>query len=71
MFTGSESLSVLQAAARGGRTVRIGVVDKHGQSTQVSVRPMTVTGGQVDAVDPATGRVQRFPLHRITQVILD
>ena len=71
VFTGSESLSVLQAAARGGRTVRIGVVDKHGQSTQVSVRPMTVTGGQVDAVDPATGRVQRFPLHRITQVILD
>ncbi len=71
VFSGSESLSVLQAAARGGRTVRIGVVDKHGQSTQVTVRPMTVTGGQVDAVDPATGRVRRFPLHRITQVILD
>ena len=71
VYSGSESLSVLQAAARGGRTVRIGVVDKQGRATQVSVKPMTVSGGQVDAVDPVSGRVQRFPLHRITQVILD
>lgn len=71
IIAGSESLSVLQAAARGGKTVTLGVVDKHGRALQATVKPLTVTGGQVDAVDEKTGRVQRFLLHRITQVIVD
>ena len=71
IIAGSESLSVLQAAARGGKTVTLGVVDKHGRALQATVKPLTVTGGQVDAVDEKTGKVQRFLLHRITQVIVD
>lgn len=68
---GLESLSVLQAAARGGKTVTLGFVDKHGQALQATVKPLTVNAGQVDAVDEKTGSVRRFQLHRITQVFLD
>ncbi|AJE32475.1 hypothetical protein B842_03110 [Corynebacterium humireducens NBRC 106098 = DSM 45392] len=64
------TLAILQAAARGGRSVTVGFVDKHGRAVHRSVTPLTVTGGQVDALDEATGEVQRFMLHRITEVLL-
>lgn len=69
--TGSETLALLQAAARGGRTVTLGFVDKQGLAAHRVVTPITVTGGQVDARDQASGQVQRFMLHRITEVLLD
>ena len=68
---GSESLSTLQAAARGGKTVTLGIVDKHGRAVEATVKPVTVTGGRVDAVDERHGTVQRFLLHRITHVIVE
>jgi hypothetical protein len=64
------TLALLQAAARGGRTVTLGFVDKHGRAVHRTVTPLTVTGGQVDALDEVTGQVQRFMLHRITEVLL-
>ncbi|QGU03980.1 helicase-associated domain-containing protein [Corynebacterium comes] len=64
------TLALLQAAARGGRTVTVGFVDKHGRAVHRTVTPLTVTGGQVDALDEVTGQVQRFMLHRITEVLL-
>ncbi len=67
---GSATLGLLQAAARGGRTVTLGFVDKHGVAAHRTVKPVTVSGGQVDAVDEVTGTVHRFTLHRITEVIL-
>ncbi|AGF71820.1 helicase-associated domain-containing protein [Corynebacterium halotolerans] len=67
---GTATLGLLQAAARGGRTVTLGFVDKHGVAVHRTVKPVTVSGGQVDAVDEATGTVHRFTLHRITEVIL-
>lgn len=66
----SQTLSILQAAARGGRTVTVGFVDKQGRAVHRVVTPLTVTGGQVDALDEASGKVQRFMLHRITEVLL-
>lgn len=66
-----DPLSVLQAAARSGRTVTLGFVDKQGAAVQRVVRPLKVGGGQVDAVDPSTGSAHRFTLHRITEVIPD
>lgn len=64
------TLALLQAAARGGRTVTIGFVDRNGRAVHRAVTPLTVTGGQVDALDEVTGQVQRFMLHRITEVLL-
>lgn len=66
-----DPLSVLQAAARAGKTVTLGIVDKQGAAVRRVVRPLRVGGGQVDAVDPATGSAHRFTLHRITEVIVD
>lgn len=66
-----DPLTVLQAAARAGRTVTLGFVDKQGTAVHRLVRPLRVGGGQVDAVDPATGSAHRFTLHRITEVIVD
>lgn len=65
------TLAVLQAAVRGQRTVTLGFVDKQGVAVHRVVKPLTVTAGQVDAVDEASGAVHRFMLHRITEVIVD
>lgn len=65
------TLAVLQAAARGNRTVTLGFVDKQGVSVHRVVKPLTVTAGQVDAIDETTGAIHRFMLHRITEVIVD
>ena len=48
----------------------LGFVDKHGRAVHKTVTPLTVTGGQVDALDEVSGQVQRFTLHRITEVLL-
>lgn len=66
----SETLSILQAAARGGKTVTLGFVDKHGVAVHRVVRPVTVAAGLVDAIDTTTGSVHRFQVHRITEVIV-
>ncbi|GAB2503588.1 hypothetical protein CATRI_03320 [Corynebacterium atrinae] len=65
------TLAVLQAAARGGRTVTLGFVDKQGRAVHRVVTPLTVSAGQVDALDEVSGDVQRFLLRRITEVLLD
>lgn len=65
------TLAVLQAAVRGNRSVTLGFVDKQGVAVHRVVKPLTVTAGQVDALDESTGSVHRFMLHRITEVIVD
>lgn len=69
--SGESILAVLRAAVRGNRRVRLGFVDKQGVAVHRALKPVTVSAGQVDALDEATGAVQRFPLHRITEVIVD
>ncbi|MEJ6019813.1 helicase-associated domain-containing protein [Corynebacterium sp. H113] len=69
--SGAAALSLLQRACRAGRDVTIGYVDRNGHKGRRKVRPATVSGGQVDAIDPATGQVLRFLLHRVTEVVLD
>ncbi|MEJ5927656.1 helicase-associated domain-containing protein [Corynebacterium sp. H128] len=66
----SETLSVLQAAARAGKTVTLGFVDKQGVAVHRVVRPVTVAAGLVDAIDTTTGSVYRFQVHRITEVLV-
>ncbi len=66
--TGAAAQALLQQAARAGRDVIIGYVDRNGRAARRRVRPVTVTGGQVDAIDPDGGDVLRFLLHRVTEV---
>ncbi|MBI8999893.1 helicase-associated domain-containing protein [Corynebacterium sp. CCM 9185] len=68
---GARALGILQAAARSNQTVTLGFVDNHGQAGYLRITPVMVSGGQVDAVDEATGETRRFLLHRITEVILE
>ncbi|MGW4249489.1 WYL domain-containing protein, partial [Nocardia sp. NPDC004722] len=64
------TLNLLQLAARTRRPVHIGYVDAQGVATQRVVEPLKVGGGQLDALDPVTGAVRHFTLHRIASVAL-
>jgi hypothetical protein len=64
------TMALLQLAARVRRPVHIGYVDAQGIATQRIVEPLQVSGGQLDALDPVTGAVRHFTLHRIASVAL-
>ncbi len=64
------TMTLLQTAAQVRRAVTIGYVDAQGIASHRIVEPVSVGGGQLDALDPATGEVKRFTLHRITSVAL-
>ncbi|MEX3504743.1 helicase-associated domain-containing protein [Corynebacterium sp. LK2510] len=61
--------STLRAAARARRRVRVGYVDKNGRGSTLTVLPLTVTAGQADVVDEATGKVVRIALPRVTKAV--
>ncbi|MFD4179689.1 helicase-associated domain-containing protein [Rhodococcus sp. NPDC058514] len=67
---GAATMALLQLAAKVRRSVTIGYVDAQGVAMERVVDPVSVGGGQLDALDPATGAVRRFTLHRITSVDL-
>ncbi len=52
------------------RPVNIGYVDAQGVASQRVVEPLKVGNGQLDALDPVTGTVRHFTLHRIASVAL-
>ncbi|AKK10639.1 helicase-associated domain-containing protein [Corynebacterium uterequi] len=58
--------ATLSAAARARRPVEVGVVDARGVSTTIEVTPVTVAGGQVDAIETTSKRVIRLPVHRVS-----
>ncbi|MEV6772922.1 helicase-associated domain-containing protein [Nocardia sp. NPDC051030] len=64
------TLNLLQLAVRTRRPIHIGYVDASGVATQRVVEPLKVGGGQLDALDPVTGAVRHFTLHRIASVAL-
>ncbi|GAA5066029.1 helicase-associated domain-containing protein [Nocardia callitridis] len=64
------TLALLQLAARVRRSVNIGYVDDKGVAMQRVVEPVQVGNGQLDALDPVTGTVRHFTLHRIASVAL-
>nr|WP_309231467.1 helicase-associated domain-containing protein [Nocardia sp. SYP-A9097] len=68
--TTAATLNLLQLAARTRRPVHIGYVDASGIATQRVVEPLKVGGGQLDALDPVTGAIRHFTLHRIASVAL-
>ncbi|MFI5715405.1 helicase-associated domain-containing protein [Nocardia sp. NPDC051750] len=64
------ALALLQLAARVHRQVHIGYVDAKGTAIQRVVEPVRVGNGQLEALDPVTGAVRQFTLHRISSVAL-
>lgn len=64
----TELLTTLQAAARAGQVVTVEYTDKNGIPQQINVKPLSATGGVVDAVRADSGQPVRFPVHRISQV---
>lgn len=64
------TLALLQLAARARRPVNIGYVDAQGVALQRVVEPLRVGNGRLDALDPVTGAVRHFTLHRIASVAL-
>ncbi len=66
----ADHVAMLQAAARGGKPVAIGYVNKSGQGHQITVTPLSVSAGQVDAINEKTGAIVRIALPRITRVVL-
>ncbi|MBF4547885.1 helicase-associated domain-containing protein [Corynebacterium afermentans subsp. lipophilum] len=60
----------LRAAARARRHVAVGFVDKQGRGRTLTVLPLSVSAGQVDALDEAADHVVRIALPRITKVVL-
>ena len=67
---GGSAFETLRAAARARRHVTVGFVDKQGRGRTLTVLPLSVTAGQVDALDEAADRVVRIALPRITKVVL-
>ncbi|WP_040794393.1 helicase-associated domain-containing protein [Nocardia higoensis] len=68
--TTAATLALLQLAARARRPVNIGYVDAQGMALQRVVEPLKIGNGQLDALDPVTGAVRHFTLHRIASVAL-
>lgn len=66
----SDTVAMLREAARSGRHVRIGFVDRHGTSTAMVLQPTKVEAGVVAGRDSLDGDLHRVPLHRITTVAL-
>ena len=65
-----DAFETLRAAARARRHVTVGYVDKQGRGKTITVLPLSVTAGQVDALDEAKDRVVRIALPRVTKVVL-
>lgn len=64
------TMSLLQEAARRGRSVWIGFVDSRGVASQRIVEPIRIGGGILDGRDRTLDQIHRFPLHRITSAAL-
>ena len=64
----SDTLAVLQQAAREGRQVWLGYVDAQGHRTQRVIEPVRVEGGYVVARDHLRQEERTFSIHRITGI---
>jgi len=65
---GAAIMALLQLAVRVHRQVRLSYVDASGIATMRIVEPVRVGGGQLDAIDTATGAMRHYSLHRIATV---
>ena len=65
----AETANTARAAARAQRPVTVRYADKTGVLQTLTVTPLRVEGGVIDALT-ADGKAVRFPLHRLRSVAL-
>ncbi|WP_342319258.1 helicase-associated domain-containing protein [Corynebacterium mayonis] len=65
-----DTVTTLKAAVRARRHVLLGYVDKNGRGRTLTALPLSVTAGQADLVDAASGKVVRIALPRVTKAVL-
>lgn len=66
----TSTTDMLRAAARARRRVKVEYADSQGAQHTLTVIPLTVSVGVIDAQDTATQRVIRIPLRRVITVTL-
>jgi len=66
--TSATTMALLRQAIREGRTVLLGSADPDGTTSRRTILPISLAGGFVRGHEPATQRLQSFPLHRLTSV---
>jgi hypothetical protein len=64
--TSASTMALLRDAIREGRRVLLGCAEPDGTATRHTIVPISLGGGFVRGHEPATQRLQSFPLHRIT-----
>ena len=61
----------LHAAVRAKTVVGVRYVDTLGHTAELRLQPLTISGGDLDGLDPATGTVRRIRLAAITAIVGD
>jgi hypothetical protein len=66
--TSAATMGMLRDAIRGGRTVLLNCAEPDGTATRHTIVPISMAGGYVRGHEPASQRLQSFPLHRLIAV---
>lgn len=66
--TSAATMGVLREAIRAGRQVLLNCAEPDGTATRHAIVPISMAGGYVRGHEPASQRLQSFPLHRLIAV---
>jgi hypothetical protein len=66
--TSAATMGVLRDAIRAGRQVLLNCAEPDGTATRHTIVPISMAGGYVRGHEPASQRLQSFPLHRLIAV---
>ncbi|APT84288.1 helicase-associated domain-containing protein [Corynebacterium aquilae] len=67
----SQVVDALGHAVRARKLVTLGFVGKEGVAQFVTVQPVRLSAGTLDALNPQTRQMTRFGVHRITSVVVE
>ncbi|MDY6049313.1 MAG: helicase-associated domain-containing protein [Corynebacterium sp.] len=65
----TEIVPALRAAQRARSTLTIRYAGLHGETSELTLQPLTLSAGDVDGCEPATGQIRRIPLSRIIALV--
>ena len=72
LVTSAATMGTLRDAIRAGRQVLINCAEPDGTASRHTIVPISMAGGFVRGHEPASQRLQSFPLHRLIAVsVLD
>jgi hypothetical protein len=68
--TSATTMALLRQAIRDGSRVLLGCAEPDGTVSRHTILPISLAGGFVRGHEPASDRLQAYPLHRLTAVSL-